>query len=445
MPVLLEADFQVRLEAAKALRQEEKQAGKDHLKNKKKKHHKHSNVVAAVNVSSQAEAYDRIKESSAQSENNVAEHSEDLLATAAEAEKNDNQDPGEHSRKQMEEEANIEIDPLQCLFDRHCSTSVQSNAQRMQRKYGFFVPDREYLADLEGLIGYCHEKIKLGHMCLYCQRVFTTWQGCQRHMISTNHTKLRYEPNVDLEDLSVFYDFSEADAEFLGHTKVAAASGGEVVEDTVENIDGEEGDDDSSWEDITDDETAVQGEDDEEEDEEDQELYAGFEDEAERMGFSITPLGELVFPDGRIVGHRSLRRYYKQRSPQANASVSVLAARKAARERLFRGHVYNISYGSTGNSAGDGATSANTLALAKAGIAPGVAAGRSGRGILVPSGPGGSFSQLSIYRYRAAIRKQRRDDFKGRRLHNKTNQNINRMDKKHNRLMNGVSVAHAAR
>ena len=213
----------------------------------------------------------------------------------------------------------------------------------------------------------------------------------------------------------------------------------------VDNLEGEEDDDDSSWEDITDDEAAIEGDNDEEEEDEDEELYAGFEDEAERMGFSITPLGELVFPDGRIVGHRSLRRYYKQRAPQMNDSVSVLAARKAAGERLYRGRVHNISYGSTGNPTADTATAANTLVLTKAGISPGVAAGRLGKGILVPSGPGGSFSQLSIYRYRAAIRKQRRGDFKGQRLHNKTNQNINRMDKKHNMLMNGVSVAHAAR
>ena len=225
LQVLLETDFQARLEAAKALRQEQKQAGKDHLKDssKKKKHRKQSNATSAVNVSSQAAAYDRIKESLSQSEQDVVEHAKDQTFAAATEEDYTN-GTGEPTQEQLEEEAKIEIDPLQCLFDRHCSTTVQSNVQRMQRKYGFFVPDQEYLTDLEGLIGYCHEKIKLGHMCLYCQRIFTTWQGCQRHMISTNHTKLRYEPNVDLEDLSVFYDFSEADAEFLGNTKVASIS-----------------------------------------------------------------------------------------------------------------------------------------------------------------------------------------------------------------------------
>ena len=64
------------------------------------------------------------------------------------------------------------------------------------------------------------------------------------------------------------------------------------------------------------------------------------------MGFDVTPLGELVFPDGRIIGHRGLQRYYKQRLPQhSEQSTAVQAARKAAGERLYRGRVYNIGNG----------------------------------------------------------------------------------------------------
>ena len=72
----------------------------------------------------------------------------------------------------------------------------------------------------------------------------------------------------------------------------------------------------------------------------------------------------------------------------------------------------------------------------------------AGKGILVPikqDGGVAGFSTLSLYRYRAAVRKQRQGDEKGKRIREKTFQNMNKMDKKHNRLMNGVSVAHAAR
>ena len=180
----------------------------------------------------------------------------------------------------------------------------------------------------------------------------------------------------------------------------------------------------------------------EEEDGDIEEIDNDFEDAIARMGFDVTPLGELVLPDGRIIGHRAYRRYYKQRAPRTNTSnEAVHAARLAASERLYRGQVYRIGYEADRN--GSSEPSGGMAALMKAGIAPGMAAGRAGKGVLVKSG--GSFTAMSIYRYQAAMRKQRKGDVKGLNLFNKTYMNMNRMGKKHNRLMNGVSVAHAKR
>jgi pre-60S factor REI1 len=319
----------------------------------------------------------------------------------------------------------VTIDPRQCLFDRHVSATVAACVDRMYRKYGFFVPDREHVQDLTGLVGYCHEKVLLGHMCLYCHRVFTTSSGCQKHMISSNHTKLRYEAGWDLEDLAVFYDFEETNADFMQRLHRKDEVGSDM---TVEEA---EPNDEDGWEDISDDEAEMEEED---PDEDDESLYEGYEDEVARMGFDVTPLGELVFPDGRIVGHRSLMRYYRQRPRPQRDSTAVVAARSAAGERLYRGKVYNVNP----------EESSKALTLAKAGISPSLAAGRAGKGILVASG-NGTWSQLSVYRYRAAIRKQRRGERQGKRLYEKTQQNMNRMDKKANRLMNDVSVARAPR
>jgi pre-60S factor REI1 len=105
-------------------------------------------------------------------------------------------------------EKHVEINPRQCLFDRHESDTVESNVVYMQSKYGFFVLDQEYLTDMEGLIRYCHEKIGLDMTCLYCQRVFASSVACRNHMIAVSHTKIRYEPNVDLDEFEAFYDFS---------------------------------------------------------------------------------------------------------------------------------------------------------------------------------------------------------------------------------------------
>lgn len=230
-------------------------------------------------------------------------------------------------------------------------------------------------------------------------------------MINKQHTKLRYEPGF-WEELDPFYDFRREDTSFLDNgdkMETDEASNNAPVED--------DGDEDG-WEDMS--EGGDEGENEEE-------MHAGFEREIRRFGLDVTPLGELVFPDGRVVGHRALRRYYKQNlRTEESRNTAVIAAQEAAGERIYGGQVININQYNLKSDHVQGA----------------------GKGILVPikqdGGPAG-FSTLSLYRYRAAVRKQRQGDQKGKRIREKTFQNMNKMDKKHNRLMNGVSVAHAAR
>jgi pre-60S factor REI1 len=217
-------------------------------------------------------------------------------------------------------------------------------------------------------------------------------------MIDLQHTKLRYE-KFYWEELDVFYDFKKEDARFLDDDEAAVTPG-----DIAMN----EGDDEDGWEDIS------------EGDDEDG-LFEGYEKEIARFGLDVTPLGELVFPDGRIVGHRALRKYYKQRFRQASSSTAIVAAKQAAGERMYEGRVVNINQ-------------------------PMPEMKGAGKGILVALGGGAAgFSTLSLYRYRAAVRKQQREHDVGRRLRLRSTYNMNRMDKKANNLMNGVSVAHAAR
>jgi pre-60S factor REI1 len=352
----------------------------------------------------------------------------------------------------VEDEMQVEIDPLQCLFDRHVSDSVESNVTYMQSKYGFFVPDKEYLVDLEGLIGYCHEKIHIGKTCLYCQRAFTTPAACRNHMVAVTHTKLRYEPNIDLDEFDVFYDFTKADQEFFNNYHQPSStknnSKPEEIIDDDDNMD-DDGDDDE-WEDMSEDSNEDNIDNKEDEDDND-DLWEGYKQHIDqlRMGslFELTALGELVFPDGRVIGHRNLKRYYKQHIPTRETSEAVVAARQAAGERLYGGRVYQLGYGTNAFSTATAESDYNkkAMVLSKAGIAPGTVTGRAGKGILVPTSGGGGYSQLSIYRFRAAVHRQRRGEIQGKKIYERTKLNMNRMDKKHNRLMNGVSVAHAAR
>ncbi|KAG7371119.1 C2H2 type zinc-finger domain containing protein [Nitzschia inconspicua] len=402
LPLLEESEFQARWEAALALRREKaSQAGTDHLKNKtssKKQSKKHQLLSTSATTTNDPTPND---------EGDRAEASKRKTMPAA----------------LVASQENPEIDPHQCLFDGSRFDTLDENVEYMQRQYGFFVPDKECLADLEGLLGYCHEKIKLGHYCLYCEKVFPTWQGCQKHMISKQHTKLRYEQGY-WEELDPFYDFRREDSGFLAAQKREKGKNDAMeTEEPASNANAAiDDDDEDGWEDMS------EG-DDEENAEESEDMYGGFEKEIARFGLDVTPLGELIFPDGRVVGHRALRRYYKQNLRTNDArNTAVVAAQRAAGERIYGGQVVNIH---------------------QYNLKPDNVQG-AGKGILVPIGKDGAtggFSTLSLYRYRAAVRKQRRDDEKGRRMYHKSYyaQNTNKMDKKHNRIMNGVSVAHAAR
>ena len=258
-------------------------------------------------------------------------------------------------------------------------------------------------------------------------------------MISTNHTKLRYEAGIDLEEYDPFYDFSKANEDFLGiKRQQQEESSGVDEQGNHDDQEETEDDEDDGWVDVTDDEEDYEDMDqDSAIDVEDEDMYESYEDEIAKYGFDVTPLGELVFPDGRIVGHRGLARYYKQRINPTQETAAVVAARRAAGERMYNGRVYNVSRR-------EQETKESALALSRAGVATGATAGQ-GQGILVPSKAGGGFTAVSLYRYRAVVKKARRDNARGQRLQNKTKQNMNRMDKKANRLMNNVSVAHAKR
>ena len=175
LTLLEEKEFKARLQAALALRKEkEKKNGTDHIKNlnkkdySKKKQNKKTNNNKVNNnavISSSDDTKMEVEEGKPPSEEN--------------SDNNDNSNNDETTKATrssrlpaalVESQENPEIDPKQCLFDQHQSETLEENVKYMQKAYGFFLPDQDCLVDLEGLLGYAHEKIKLGHYCLYCEK-----------------------------------------------------------------------------------------------------------------------------------------------------------------------------------------------------------------------------------------------------------------------------------
>ncbi|BEI98493.1 hypothetical protein CcaverHIS631_0307920 [Cutaneotrichosporon cavernicola] len=182
------------------------------------------------------------------------------------------------------------INPNDCLFCNHRSTDAQSNLEHMSRAHSFFVPDRDLLIDLSGLLAYLGEKVAIGNLCLFCPnggKEFSSLAAVRKHMIDKAHCKIAYETEEDRVELADFYDF-----------------GGGLASDQ------------SEWEDVDED-----GGDD------------AFGVEVPRIaGDGLS----LVLPSGRVLGHRSLKVYYAQRLRGApmDSDDPVRAKVAAVRQRL---------------------------------------------------------------------------------------------------------------
>ena len=51
------------------------------------------------------------------------------------------------------------IPPSSCLFCAHGSSDLAANLRHMTQSHSFFVPDAEYVTDMEGLVTYLGQKV----------------------------------------------------------------------------------------------------------------------------------------------------------------------------------------------------------------------------------------------------------------------------------------------
>ena len=165
------------------------------------------------------------------------------------------------SDAEIEDEDSEAISQSNCLFCPHESLSIEDNMRHMSKSHSFFIPDLDFVTDLEGFLIYLGAKVGDGKLCLLCNnhsRQFRTIQACQEHMIDKGHCMIEYQGDAVLE-YADFYDFST------------------TYPDHNENVDTE---DEISMNDHT-------------------------------LNMDPNTL-ELILPNGSRVGHRALRKYYNQ-------------------------------------------------------------------------------------------------------------------------------------
>ncbi len=139
---------------------------------------------------------------------------------------------------------------------------MDDNVEHMFKVHGLFIPNQEDLEDAEGLLCYLFKIISEFHECLYCGKTKETVEGIRSHMIDKGHCKIAFD-----EELDQFYDF-EGGSEDGAEEGVIGEDEGHVEADRTSPP-----------------------------------LEHDFHPDSDH---------ELHLPSGRILGHRSLSRYYRQ-------------------------------------------------------------------------------------------------------------------------------------
>ena len=134
---------------------------------------------------------------------------------------------GEHQPADQGED----FSPSQCLFCTVESASLESNLTHMAYAHSFFLPHADYLIDTTSFFRYLFALVSIFHECLFCGRSKTTKVGVQDHMRRKGHCKVGSVKD-DERDLGQFYDFSvDADGDDEGDGPEAKVPLVSVIED----------------------------------------------------------------------------------------------------------------------------------------------------------------------------------------------------------------------
>jgi pre-60S factor REI1 len=143
---------------------------------------------------------------------------------------------GESDTKRKSGAIPLEESLRACLFCNHVAADAEQNVAHMSKTHGLFIPERQYLTNLDGLIVYLSKKVKDDYQCLYCNRLKWSEEGIKTHMRDMGHCNIAYDTEDHQLEIGEFYDFrstysdaedEDADMPELNHS----TSGGDTGED----------------------------------------------------------------------------------------------------------------------------------------------------------------------------------------------------------------------
>jgi pre-60S factor REI1 len=222
-----------------------------------------------------------------------------------------------------------------CLFCNYDSPTVKLSILHMARIHGLFIPEQNYLTDLEGLLRYLQAKVHQNHECLLCHKLKGTSSGVQTHMRDKGHCMIAFETEEEMVEVGQFYDFSStysddaSDDTEMGQESDPVKNGGAKLPGAkTEDVEDDGWETDSSFSSLDSaDLTSVPVDDHSHQysklamhrhhshhDPRPHRNADGFHSHAHQHGINAVfhDEFELHLPSGRTAGHRSYKKYYRQ-------------------------------------------------------------------------------------------------------------------------------------
>jgi pre-60S factor REI1 len=189
----------------------------------------------------------------------------------------------------------------------------------MHKAHDFYLPFAEFLCDAEGLLAYLGEKVGLGFMCIGCNHKFPSIWAVRQHMDAKRHRIMALETEDDQDEYLDFYDFDDDNNDIVPSS-----------ESEKHNMLIKDSNDESKQMVKQDSKTAATTTFSNKKKRDMTALSTVLYEKTtaiprgERKVVDINAVGELVMSDGSIIGHRSLRNYYKQNLRPVRESESMV-------------------------------------------------------------------------------------------------------------------------
>lgn len=217
--------------------------------------------------------------------------------------------------------ASVQVPVSRCLFCNYDSPNLKLSLQHMMKIHGLFIPEQSYLADLEGLVTYLQAKIHENFECISCHKLKNTPLAVQTHMRDKGHCMIAFESEEEMIEIGQFYDFSStySDEEVEELSDDEEADGAKLEDEGWET--------DSSDDSVASEEITSIRDDDRSGAYERMRLSRHHSNTVERThknadGYHSHAHNhnnavfyddhEMHLPSGRVAGHRSLRKYFRQ-------------------------------------------------------------------------------------------------------------------------------------